>query len=127
VEEEREHNRLVSACITYVAFEAFREEEFISRVFRAPKDLPLIAKEHVLLEYATSHWIHHISQSGENGIDLLSHVLELLQSDNTYIWMQFMMTFVGRGSINFSVHFPVSECGRENRGFGAHWPAGEEG
>jgi len=25
------------------------------------------------------------------------------------------------------VHFPVSECGRENRSFGVHWPADGEG
>jgi tetratricopeptide (TPR) repeat protein len=101
---QKEHNRLASACITYVAFEAFRGDDFISRVLRAPKDLAPIAKEHVLLEYAASHWIHHISQSGEDGVDLLSHVLELLQSNNAYIWIQFLNTFIGRRSTNFSVH-----------------------
>jgi tetratricopeptide (TPR) repeat protein len=102
---EMEHARLASACITYLAFETFREKEIMGRVLLSREELPLIAKEHLMLEYATSHWIDHISASANAGAEFLDQILQFLQSDNVYVWIQLVTSFNGRSDHNFSVHF----------------------
>jgi tetratricopeptide (TPR) repeat protein len=101
---EIEHARLASVCITYLAFEVFREREIIDQALRSHHELPLFAKEHLMLEYATSNWIYHISASADAGTELLNRILQFLQSDNAYIWIQLMSTFNRRSYANFSIH-----------------------
>jgi tetratricopeptide (TPR) repeat protein len=101
---QTEHARLASACVSYLAFETFRDEGIVRRVLCSREELPLIAKEHVMLEYATLHWIHHVATSGKEGHGLLSQILKFLQADNSYVWIQLMTSFSGRQDANFSVH-----------------------
>src|SRR5947209_15789501 len=77
---EIEHARLASVCLTYLAFEVFREQEVIDQALRSHDEPPLFVKEHLMLEYATSNWIHHISTSADAGTQLLNRVLQFLKS-----------------------------------------------
>jgi tetratricopeptide (TPR) repeat protein len=101
---EIEHAHLASACITYLAFEVFRDHEIMNRALRPPEELTSVAKEHLMLEYATSHWIYHICASANAGTKLLNRVLEFLQSDNAYIWIQLISAFNRRPGADFSIH-----------------------
>jgi tetratricopeptide (TPR) repeat protein len=95
---------LAYACMTYLAFECFQEQEIIDQALRSHDELPSFVKEHPMLEYATSNWIYHISASADAGAQLLNQVLQFLQSDNAYIWIQLISTFNKRSYANFSIH-----------------------
>jgi len=100
---ENEHTRLASSCITYLSYDEYRKAEFVRQILRLG-DVSPIAVTQPLLEYATLHWVTHLTNSGSDGIFLLNQVLKFLQSVNSYIWVQLMTTFTKRDSTNFSLH-----------------------
>ncbi|OCK76478.1 hypothetical protein K432DRAFT_360278 [Lepidopterella palustris CBS 459.81] len=104
ISPESQHTRMAYSCVTYLAFEKFREVSFEDQLSLSGRDLSLITQENVLLEYATSYWIQHLIRSKEDGVQLLDQVLQFLESKNCSIWVQLMTCFTQRIDQNFSVH-----------------------
>jgi tetratricopeptide (TPR) repeat protein len=100
---ENEHTRLASSCITYLAYDEYRKAEFLQQILRLG-DVSPIARTQPLIEYATLHWVTHLTNSGSDGMFLLNQVLEFLQSVNSYTWVQLTTAFTKREDANFSLH-----------------------
>jgi len=75
------HNKIASACITYLRFDAFSRGPLPNVGWFGPGELNALLLSHPLLAYASSNWAYHLSQAGKfSGPRLLPELCNALQN-----------------------------------------------